>query len=503
MKKIKYFILLFVLGFTACEDKIDLTPTSSLAFNGFWESEEAVNAAHSGLYGAFRNYSYTFWQMGELRSDIWGGKTFESPYNEWIIEQTIDEENVPWSSWAGYYSLIHKLNDFITNAPSVDFTVEERKQHMLGQAYGLRAYVYFVMLKAWGGVPLTTEPQVQLDLSQLSKARDSEEDVMAQIKKDLTASLEKFGNDDSYFKGGRVYWSKSATQVLKGEVYIWSGSHMGGGAADFNTAKTALQSVTNAGLLDNYADVFNYSNKDNNELIFALDFKIDEASNFYSLFTARTTEIIGKFDQHGNVVIDYLESTNAASRYGVSEKMLLAMNDPQDARRDATLIMMYSEVPASPVYVEGDPTYLTSLLNKFMGTLDGGSRKYVSDIPVYRYADVLLLLAEAKNLLDEDPSDEINQIVERAYGDNYDEAIHGYVNGTKAENIQKILDERLKEFLGEGKRWWDLRRAGDSYVINNNDYLFPGDEYKLLLPISKDMIGRNPLLTQTPGYTQN
>ncbi|MDE5416729.1 RagB/SusD family nutrient uptake outer membrane protein [Labilibaculum sp. DW002] len=501
MKKILYTLFILAITLMACDDKLELTPTSSLTFNGFWESEEAVNAAHSGVYSAFRGYSYTMWQMGELRSDIWGGKTFESPSNEWVIEHTIDVENVPWSNWSGFYSLIHKLNDFIANAPNVEFLDDTKKQHMLGEAYGMRAYVYFTMLKVWGGVPLSTLPQTTLKIDELSKARDTEEAVMAQVKADLAASLEKFGSDDSYFNGKRVYWSENATQTLKGEVFIWSGTHMGGGNADYTIAKTALTSIANADLLNNYADIFNFENKNNEELIFAFDYAIDEASNFYSLFTSRTTELLGKYDQNGLLVQDYLESTNAANRYGVSESILLKMNDPQDTRRNATFVLLYTAAPADPVYVESDPAYSASYLNKFMGMVDAGSRNYVSDIPLYRYADVLLLLAEAKNLLGEDPSSEINRIIERAYGSNYVEAIHNYTNSTKEANIQKILDERLKEFIGEGKRWWDLRRAGDQYVIDNNQYLNPGDEYKLLVPISRSMMGRNPLLEQTPGYS--
>jgi len=501
MRNIFYILSIIAITFTSCDDLLEITPTSSLTTNGFWESEEAVNAAHSGLYGAFRGYNSTIWGMGELRSDIWGGKTFESPSGTWVIEQTIDVENVPWGNWGGFYSLIHKLNDFIVNAPSVEFLDDSKKQHMLGEAYGLRAYVYFTMLKSWGGVPITLEPQTTLEYDQLSKARDTKGAVMEQVKADLAASLERFGADDSYYKGKRIYWSKDATQTLKGEVFIWSGTHMGGGNTDYTVAKTALEGVTNADLLSNYADVFSFSNKNNNEMIFAFDYATDEASNFYSLFTARTTEMLGKYDQNGQLVQDYLESTNAANRYGVSEPVILAMNDPQDSRRDATFIMMYTEAPADPVYIEGDETYAASLLNKFMGTLDAGSRKYISDVPLYRYADVLLMLAEAKNLLGEDPSAEINRIIERAYGENYDEAIHKYSNGTKEANIQKILDERLKEFIGEGKRWWDLRRAGDQYVIDNNQYLNAGDEFKLVLPISRSMMGRNPLLEQTPGYS--
>ena len=75
------------------------------------------------------------------------------------------------------------------------------------------------------------------------------------------------------------------------------------------------------------------------------------------------------------------------------------------------------------------------------------------------------------------------------------------INSSPADNTNAILDERYKEFIGEGKRWWDLRRAGDSFVINNTPFLSPGDEYKLVLPITIGMIGRNPLLDQTTGYT--
>ena len=69
------------------------------------------------------------------------------------------------------------------------------------------------------------------------------------------------------------------------------------------------------------------------------------------------------------------------------------------------------------------------------------------------------------------------------------------------DNTNAILNERYKEFIGEGKRWWDLRRAGDSYVIDNVPFLTSGEEFQLLLPITQDMIGRNPLLKQTSGYT--
>src|SRR5699024_5858188 len=143
--------------------------------------------------------------------------------------------------------------------------------------------------------------------------------------------------------------------------------------------------------------------------------------------------------------------------------------------------------------------YSSSILKKFLGRIDRSERVFDSDVPVYRYADVILLLAEAKNNLGEDPSDEINLIRERAYGEDYDDS-HSYSNKSKDENTEAILKERYIEFIGEGKRWWDLRRMGDRYVIKHVPYIEAGEEYKLQLPLSPDMIGRNNKLEQTKGW---
>src|SRR5690606_28127302 len=235
------------------------------------------------------------------------------------------------------------------------------------------------------------------------------------------------------------------------------------------------------------------------EFIFALDYKQDEATNIYNSLTGRSTEINPTFDDHGDSMGNFVIA--GANRYGQSEKTILLLDDNDDSRKDATFIRLYTNDNGGlgyPTYTES--AYFGSVFNKFLGQVIGSARIFEDDVPLYRYADVLLLLAEAKNHLGEDPSGEINQIRQRAYGANYNPAIHAYVNGSQIDNANAILNERYKEFVGEGKRWWDLRRAGDSFVIDNIEFLNPGDEYKLLLPISDDMRGRNPLLDQTPGW---
>lgn len=439
--------------------------------------------------------------LGEIRSDIWGGRTYETPSNVSLIESNITISTAPFGGWAGLYTNIHRINDFLANVPNISFVNKDAKNHMLGQAYGLRALYYYTLLRTWGDVPIILEPLVTVDPSILSKERSSQSEVMSLIKADLAASLSAFGSDGSFFQGSKVYWSKAATLALKGDVFIWSGNLLGGGSADFTEAKTALQQIASLGvsLQPSIPSLWGVGNENNNEFIFAIQYKKDEASNIYNSLTGRSTEINPAFNDKGGSMASFI--INGANRYGQSVKTLLLLDDNDDSRKEATFIRLYVDNNGGAGYPSYDESkYFGSVFNKFLGRVDGSVRIFENDVPVYRYADVLLLLAEAKNLLNEDPSGEINQIRKRAYGNNYVAATHAYVSGSKVANANAILNERYKEFIGEGKRWWDLRRAGDSFVINNISFLSPGDEYKLLLPITEDMIGRNPLLEQTAGY---
>ncbi len=502
MKKMKYiYIVLALILFSACENEIELTSESELTYAGFWDSEVGARAGHTGLYGALRGTTGTAWGLGSLRADIWGGQTFESSASISFIESNFTPETAPYGGWAGYYGNIHKLNDFIVNVANIEFTNNAEKSHMMGQAHGLRAYYYYTLLKTWGAVPLSLVPVVDVDPANLGKPRSSEADIMTQIKVDLKASLDEFGADTSFFKNSNVYWSKAATLALKGDVFIWSGNLLGGGASDFSTAKAALEQVAGTGvsLTANYSDLWGKTNEGNNEFIFAVDYRDGEATNFYGSFTGRTTEIHGQYNNAG----DSMDGTiyNGANRYGLTEVALLVSDDTLDSRKNASFIRLYKDDNGGTGYPIYDAAkYYGTVMNKFGGTSDGSSRIGDENIPVYRYADVVLLLAEAKNLLGEDPTMEINQIRARAYGSNYVALTHGYVNGSQTANANAILNERFKEFMGEGKRWWDLRRAGNSFVTDNVAYLSAGDEYKFLLPISPSMLDANTELVQTTGW---
>lgn len=494
MKKIRNILLILavvVLG--ACE--IDLQPESELTYNGFWDTEEAARAAHIGIYAKYRDYANTLWTMGEVRSDVWGGNTIESPSNTELIQNNMSSTVVFFGNWANFYGLLHYINDFIKNSQGVFFDNEGDKNHLLGQVYGLRAQVYYTMVRAWGDVPITTEPLLEVDLMKLKKPRAPKEQVMAQIKADLAKSLEYFGDDNSRWRGKSVYWSKAATLALKGDVYLWSGKVLGGGNADYTEAKSALEQIAGYDLV-NYSDLWGESNEFNDEFIFAFDYQEDQASNFYSVFTGRAVDFAGLYDQTGESVADIV--VNGASRYGPSDKTLLLLDDPDDLR-SGNFTRLYTDAEEHIPFVPGVSSYSGALFNKFLGSIGSdGARKNYNNVPLYRYADVLLLLAEAKNNLGEDPSTEINRVRARAYGDNY--SGHEFSNGTQAENTKAILDERYKEFVGEGKRWWDLVRAGSSIVFDEIASLDASESYKIYYSISASMLANDSELKQTEGY---
>lgn len=487
MKKIASII---VSVFTLASCELDLVPESSLRHSGYWETEEAVNAAHIGLYPTFREYANTFWGMGELRSDIWGGRTLESPSQSELIRNDVSKTRIHYGNWANFYSLLHKINDFIKNAPTVAASNQAQRNHMMGQAYGMRAYIYYTMLKAWGDVPITTEPLVKVEsLIVLKKKRAPKAEVMALIKADIEESLKFFGDDNSKWLNKNVYWSKAATLTLKGDVYLWSGKVLAGGDSDFREAKTALEAVQGYSLVE-YEELWGQAKEGNKEFIFALDYQEDQASNFYSSMTARRVDVKGKFDAQGNPLDDFI--VNGGSRYGANEKILNLLKSDMHDQRSQTFIEVYSDKAAT--------TLVATILNKFLGVTDGGLRRNWNNVPVYRYADAVLLLAEAKNHLGEDPTMEINEIRKRAYGNAYNAGTHGYVNSNKAANAKIILDERLKEFVGEGKRWWDLVRAGDNHLFDEVPTIKASEAYKIYYSISESMIANDSELKQTEGY---
>jgi hypothetical protein len=496
--------LMLLAGFFSCTKKLDeVVPQDTISKDQALKDPNAARTLYHGVYGLFRTYNATFYQLGEMRSDIWVDGLFTESVDgglQNLYRHNISTLNVPFTNWAGFYNLIYNFNNVINIIPQTPLPDAEKKS-ILAEVYGLRAYVYYTMVRTWGAVPLSTEPVETINnTAETYKRRTGADSIMTLVKSDIEQSLQLFGSANTLSTAKRVYWSRIASLVLKGDVFIWSGTHLGGGNTDLTTAKNTLLEVRNlqSASLDlqaNYADIFDPTKKVNNkEIIFAINYELQQSQNgvFGSFLVNSIQAGTLSFAQAATPTVSSVYPfVNSANRVGMNQTMINRLTAaPADQRISNSFRVMYSN--ASPFAARG------ILLTKYIGTTAGTSQIFNNDYPVFRYADVLLLLAEAKAKLGEDPSAEINAIRLRAYGAGYTP----YVNGSATANINAILEEYLKEFIAEGKRWWALRRAGDSYAYANLNptYFSPASTAKFLLPLSQAMLTADPLLAQTLGY---
>lgn len=488
----------------ACSDELDLAPVSSISDASFWKTPEQFDAFVTGVHARFRQHNTSFQTLGEMRADIFGTDppsssafTGEAPQSyERYWTQNLDLDNPGISNFGGFYTNIVQINLLISKLTSTSIVSDQNKNYYLGIAHGMRAFYYFHLLRSWGDVVIQTDPFLSFDIADLAKPASSQDEVMALIKSDIEASLNSFGSDYS-FRNAKGFWSKAATLMLKAEVYLWT-SHRGGGTNDASTARAALTdiqaNVPGLALEQDFASVFATTNRGNEEIIFAIRYSNPEATmGFVSNFIPQPGLIVNFYDSLGDRKFSLPQDNWGGILRSPTKIATFRRFDDDDSRKWASIQPAYN-------LVSGEYVIAGAFVRKYEGEQVSGARLQTNDYPVYRYADLLLLLAETKVLLGEDPSPEINLVRERAFGTAYDPSVHGYPNqAIDADPLEALLEERFFEFILEGKRWYDLRRMGDSYVFAHTS-LDPSEAYKLLWPIDRNSLTNNRALEQTPGY---
>lgn len=522
MKKYKFrqiILLLFFIAISAasCKQTLELTPLDSFGDQNFWQNEAQISSFMQGIHAQFRGNQFQFLRLGELRGggfstvEVFPASLSEVP----LIQQKLEENSSGVNNWAGLYGSILQINLFIQKVEASTFLADAKKKYFLGQAYAMRAYYYFHLLRTYGGVPLRLEPEVangNTDPVALRKARASEADVLAAIKADINKAVTNFGTAVSTNKG---MWNPMAALMLKGEIYLWS-AKVYGTTPDLTEAKNALNAVTGFSLQPNFADVFAYGKKKNSEIILTMSFLSSEIEmTDVSLFTYDLPGLAGGFYADslgtGSIIstspdplnIGQVNSKQIIQRYRYSFDLFKSY-DNADKRKLATFYDFYKvDKTKTPVVILAR----NIVLRKFLGTYEQNKRYFSDDWPVYREADRMLMLAEITNAEGGDPSSYVRQVRDRAFG-GVGLDPKPFVSSTKDANELAIFSERSKEFVHEGKRWYDLRRmkyGSDPLVFISANHRCgvlnkTTEAYKLLWPIEPAIWTNDPLVIQTPGY---
>lgn len=500
--KTQYFIMLSIVILASCDKQLELSPISSVGEGNFWKTPEQYEAFVNGIHTRFRTHVQRFLFLGELRADIQGTDpgtsssfTGESTAgNERMWNQTLGLDAPGVADFGGFYTNINQLNLLISKLNTTSVVTPANKNFYLGVAYGLRAFYYFQIHMAWGKAIIQTEPLGTIDISNLAKEASSEADVLKLIKDDIEKSVTNFGANYTY-QNQRGYWSKTATLMLKGNVYLWT-AQKGGGTADATVAKTALLDAQTNGALalqTSFSNIFSTTNKGNTEVIFASRFLLNEATLPIINFVPQTGLIINYYDSAAKRKFDVVTDNWGGTYYLPMMMSTFRRFNDRDTRKWASI---------QPCYRLSGTTYILAGVfgSKYKGEQSAGVRNYTNDYIIYRYADLLLMLAEAKVLLGESPDVEMNLVRQRAYGTAYNAATDAYgKQAIDSDPKEAILAERYFEFIMEGKRWLDLRRMGDSYVFKYTK-VTSAEAYKVLWPIDRTTLTNNQLLKQTPGY---
>lgn len=482
----KYFLIVTLILFQfSCSDWLELEPPSSLVREEFWKTKEDVESVLMAAYSSFAGMDGTLFIMGEVRADMLEGEQNQAWNQQLLMENNIYPDN-GITNWSNFYKIINYTNEVIKNATEVqkidDTFTDFQRQGFEAEAYFLRSLAYFYLVRLYKDVPLVLEPS-ETDAADFYKEKSSDEEVLNQIVSDLEANID-FAPSGSFETIGenKGRASKAAFNALLADIALWR----------FNYEKV-IQHVQQI--------------EANPEIEL-----MPSPRWFENFYPGNTLESIFEFQfntQLGQSNSTYNLTINTSRQYSPSQKAL------------EMLSFEYSNE-----LVRGQESSIAEVLPdefivwKYVGLAPDGQSVRPSIVQgsanwiVYRFADVLLMKAEALSQLGR--YNEARNIIEEIRTRADVPMIPIADNPVAFEDA--ILAERALEFSYEGKRWFDLLRMGRRNNYARKDKLIeiivsnvPSTQKRILaakltnplgwyLPIYEGEIEDNKNLVQNPYY---
>jgi tetratricopeptide (TPR) repeat protein len=459
----------------ACGDFLDLAPPSERNVQDFYNTAADFNNAAVGAYAALKLaglYGNSIIWMGEVATDNTDYGVTRNPVNvdnfQFIDFNYGSLNGVVYAAWRDAYNGISRANHILERIEKSNIP-DAQKQQYTGEAQFLRAFYYFYLVRLFGDVPLVTNP-VNSPNEGANLTRASAEQVYQFIISDLRSALGLL--PETYNNANRGRATRFAAQTLLAKVYLTR--------KEFPAAVAELEAVINSGryrLLDDYGRVFAFDNPHNAEIIFDVQYisgQVGQGSNLWERFAPW---------QSGVAVL----GPNGGNGGGINRPTqdLINAYEEGDLRKEASIRTSYVNAQGTEV----QEPYVVKYRQFGMLPGDGDS-----DFPVLRFADVLLMLAEALNEQGRtgEAAPLINQVRERA-------GLEGLTGLSQSEMRLAIEQERRVEFAFESQRWFDLVRTG-RYQEVMNDKGYPVMPHHNFFIIPQREIDLNPAIKQNPGY---
>lgn len=498
MKNIQSYIILSLTSLllavsTGCEDFLEKEPLADLEADNFFQSEGDALLATNAVYNAYRRWFVTGgFPIADIMSDdmIKGSSPTDGASLNMINDFTFNSSEGAFSNiWSALFQGVRQANAVLERVPPIEMD-ETLKNRLLGEASFLRASFYFELARSYGDLPkiTTADPDRQLTRSPVAEIYD--EIIIPDLQFAIENLPPRSGYDASQL--GRV--TQGTAQGLLAKVYLYR--------QDFTNAQAQAEAVINSGeyaLPADFAEEFSPSSPFGTGSLFeigALRDDFDNGGNQYG----QTQGVRGSV-QVGDA------SISKGWGFGRPTVDLIEFYDESDPRMDASIIFLGDTIYGEVVLGSGDtPDYDTITTESgtiiqpetynqkvFMPGTDenpqwGYNRK------VLRYADVLLIAAEAANENGDAATalQYLNQVHVRALGEELTET-------DQATLRQLIYDERRAELALEGERFYDLVRTGRAPAVLGPLGFQEGKHELFPIPQSEiDITERR--ITQNPGY---
>lgn len=487
------FAVLVLISISSCKKSMDLKPSDGIIREDYWKTKQQIEAFVFGSYasllgdpnGKDRSLAELLFLWGELRADMLAPSIGTSNEEYEIMNvNTVPSNKIV--DWRPVYRTINYCNTVIDFAPQVlesDKTLtQDALDAYLSEVKALRALMYFYLVRSFGDVPLKLK-STSSDEEIATIPKNSQQEVLNQILKDLSEAEAKavVSYGSQAMDKGRI--TRYTINAIQADVYLWMDQY-----EEVVAACDKIISSKRFGLINAGSAWYNtlYRTGNSNESIFEFQFDAQKLNTFYNMFATGNKRFVA-----ANQVMDLVYSTDEE-------------NNLRDLRADGASLRAED-----------------GLIWKYVGKNDkdliASSDSYTHWF-VYRYADVLLMKAEALAQLGrgQDALDIVTTIRTRA---NALEATNLNPDPAKIEEVSRfILEERAREFMFEGKRWYDVLRyvkrnnyANKAYLLEMVSNIVPAnmvrtaqakmeDQNSHYFPIYEYELQTNKSLVQNPFY---
>jgi len=484
------FILLaapLALMHQGCSSKfLEVDPQGKQPTALFWQTQDDATKAVTGAYSNLRswpNVAFAAIAIESLGSDdtekgsTAGDATFMNDYDNFTVSSTQGQIQ---DFWSGQYQNINNCNQVLDNIPSINMDATLKTRYMAEVKF-IRAYSYFRLVRAFGPVPLRLH--VPKDASEFNIPRSSKDSVYAAIEQDLNDAASVLPQSYPVTDIGRA--TKGAALALHAKVAMYQKKW-----ADVLSYTNQVMGLGYT-LFPNYEQQFRVANENNSEAIFEI----------------QCTYLAGNNDasnsQYSQVQANKDASPSVGWGFNVPTQSLVNEYETGDPRKDATIMFAGETTPEGDVVPAASPGSPTMYNQKSyvpfpVAAIDNqGSDQ---DVRVIRYADVLLMNAEAANELNNSAQaiSSLEQVRARARGGN--NAILPKVTTTDQTALRNaIWHERRVELALEFDRYFDVIRQGRAATVFGPKGWTAGKNEVWPLPQNEIDLSAG-VLTQNAGY---